>query len=687
MVNEYKRIVLLTGLQCISDYHFRIVKSLLIHDLQLTKKMQDDYDRIKIADLMEEKFQKDAGLSILIKLYQDIPELGKLVDTLRKKMAEVEKKSKRKAKHAAIGPSQNESSTSHLVSNIEEHLELGSTMVMPSSKKPEDTLTKSPDIVTTQSFQEEHKLPELSTANRCPVVSEPQTPQGLPMTGYSSLQTPLEPPETSHIILTTSQGPSAPFSTSDRTSQVSPVMASSSIRTSQVTSLVSCSHQGPLKYQKTVPKTVPVFQESPATATRVVQTSWMPKATVHSSDQASQVTPATMTSGCNSLLMSAAALSGSYNTPQLTPATVHSSNQASQVTPATVSSSVQAFLATTTSGDNRPHVSAAKVSDSYSTPRVTPAAEPRRVQASQVMPATTTSGYNSHQVSAATGSGSYNTSQVTPTSMPSSFNPPPQSPASWPSNSSMQQVSLATTSRSSSASLVSPATPFKKPRLKNVPKQPSQEDGPQEGPKQVMVLKATELFTYDMRENKMMFHATVATETEFFRVKVFVVILKKKFIPNNVIVISDYTGHNGFLEIYRASSVSDVKGTNMMDIPVSLRQRANATPKINTICSQRVGTFVNGVFSVYAKIVNDEFIYYGIEDNTGKMEVVVHGQFTNMYCEPGDKLRLFCFELSSCVDTWQLRSGRHSYLQVIRARRRDIEFSYGNVPKFQFKHN
>ncbi|XP_038204440.1 LOW QUALITY PROTEIN: pyrin domain-containing protein 3-like [Arvicola amphibius] len=634
MVNEYKRIVLLKGLQCISDYDFRIVKSLLIHDLQLTKKMQDEYDRIKIADLMEEKFQKDAGLSVLIELYQDIPELEDLVDTLRKEMAEVENKSKRKAEHAAIGPSQNESSTSHLVSNTEEDLELGSTMAMPSSKKPEDALTKSPDIVTTQSFQEEHKLSELSTANRCPVVSEPQTPQGLPMTAYSSLQTPLEPPELSHTILTTSQGPSAPFSTSNRTSQVSPVMDSSSIHTSQVMSPVSYSHQDPLKSQKTVPKTVPVFQASPVTMTRAVQTSWTPKATEHSSDQAFPVTPATMTSGYNSPLMSAAALSGSYNTPQVTPATVHSSDQTSQVTPATVPSSVQAFLVT---------------------------------------PATTASGYNSPQVSAATVSGSYNTLQVTPAAMPRSFNPPPQSPASWPSNASMQQVSLATTSRSSFATLVSPATPFKKPRLKTVPQQPSQEDGYHQGPKEVMVLKATEIFTYDMGENRMMFHATVATETEFFRVKVFDIVLKEKFIPNKVIVISDYTGHNGFLEIYRASSVSDVNGTNMMDIPLSLRQRANATPKINTICSQRVGTFVNGVFAVYMKIVKDEFIYYGIEDNTGKMEVVVHGQFTNMYCEPGDKLRLFCFELSSGVDTWHLRSGRHSYLQVIRTRRRDME--------------
>lgn len=140
-------------------------------------------------------------------------------------------------------------------------------------------------------------------------------------------------------------------------------MASNSIHTSQVTSMVSCSHQGPLKYQKTVPKTVPVFQESPATATRAVQTSWMPKATVHSSNQASQVTPATMTSGCNSLLMSAEALYDSYNTPRVTLATVHSSDQASRVTPATMSSSVQAFLATTTSGYNRPHVSAGTVSD------------------------------------------------------------------------------------------------------------------------------------------------------------------------------------------------------------------------------------------------------------------------------------------------------------------------------------
>lgn len=161
--------------------------------------------------------------------------------------------------------------------------------------------------MTTQSFQEEHKLPELSTANRCPAMSEPQTAQRLPTTACSSLQTPLEPPEISYSISTTSQGPSATFSTSDQTSQVSPVIASSSIHASQVTSMVSCSHQDPLKFQKTVSKTVPVFQESLATMTRAVQTSWIPKATKDSSNQAFPVTPATMTSGYNSPLMSTAA--------------------------------------------------------------------------------------------------------------------------------------------------------------------------------------------------------------------------------------------------------------------------------------------------------------------------------------------------------------------------------------------
>lgn len=84
MVNEYKKIVLLTGLMGISDHDFKMVKSLLSKELKLNRKMQDDYDRIRIADLMEEKFPKDAGMHQLIELYKEMPGLGDLADKLKK---------------------------------------------------------------------------------------------------------------------------------------------------------------------------------------------------------------------------------------------------------------------------------------------------------------------------------------------------------------------------------------------------------------------------------------------------------------------------------------------------------------------------------------------------------------------------------------------------------------------------
>ncbi|XP_055469210.1 inteferon-activable protein 208-like isoform X1 [Psammomys obesus] len=635
MVNQFKKIVLLLGLERISDYNFRVVKSLLTHDLQLTKKMRDDYDRIKIADLLEEKFQRDAGLSKLIEVCQDIPELEDRVDMLRKEMEKVKNKNKRKAKTAAKRRRQDESSTSQLTSDTKEGSELEPTVKMPSSEKSEDTINTSPDIVTTPLLQEENNLPELSATNTCPAESEPQAPQGIPTTVSSSLQIPRQPQKTPSSILTTSRDPSEPCSTSDWASQVSPMTAFSSnptIHNSLATSTLSYSRQASLESPKTMPSSVLAFQGTPATlssnvpalqmttatVTKSIQDTWRPQATVPSSDPAIQMTPATMTSGHNS-----------------------------------------------------PHVSAAKVFSSYNTPKVLPVTVPSRFQAFQVTSAKMPSGHNSTQVSAATGSSGYSNPQATPATMPTSINCPPTSPTTQPSNLRAPQVPSATVPSISTATSPSPETPHKKQRWKTLPKQPSEEDGLQHGSKQVMVLKATEPFTYDMREDKRMFHATVATETEFFRVKVFDIALKEMFIPRKVIVISDYIGYNGFLEIYGASCVSEVNG--IMNIPLSLRQRATATPKINTICTQRVGTFVNGVFAVYSRTARNEFIHYGIEDRTGKMEVVVYGQFTSIYCEPGDKLRLFCFELSSSMNMWQLRSVRHSYMQVIQSRKRDTE--------------
>ncbi|PNI30365.1 PYHIN1 isoform 6 [Pan troglodytes] len=92
MANNYKKIVLLKGLEVINDYHFRIVKSLLSNDLKLNPKMKEEYDKIQIADLMEEKFPGDAGLGKLIEFFKEIPTLGDLAETLKREKLKVANK-------------------------------------------------------------------------------------------------------------------------------------------------------------------------------------------------------------------------------------------------------------------------------------------------------------------------------------------------------------------------------------------------------------------------------------------------------------------------------------------------------------------------------------------------------------------------------------------------------------------
>ncbi|XP_072670720.1 interferon-activable protein 203-like isoform X2 [Canis lupus baileyi] len=209
----------------------------------------------------------------------------------------------------------------------------------------------------------------------------------------------------------------------------------------------------------------------------------------------------------------------------------------------------------------------------------------------------------------------------------------------------------------------------KKPRLKAIPREAAREEGVQKGPKKVMVLKATEPFVYDtMEPGKKMFHATVATESQFFQVKVFQVNLKEKFVSKNIITISDYVGRNGFLEVYDASSVSEVSADQKMEVSSALIQKANATPKIRDLYLQKPGTFVNGIYEVHKKnVLNEQIISYEIQDNTGKMEVWVYGRLTEVDCEEGDKLRLTCFELSDNVK--KLRSVIHSFMKVIKSRK------------------
>lgn len=86
-MSEYKKIVLLKGLEYMDDYHFRIFKSLLRGELHLSERKQNDYDRIQIADVMEDTFPKDAGLGKLIGFCQENKDLKYLVEDLKAEKA------------------------------------------------------------------------------------------------------------------------------------------------------------------------------------------------------------------------------------------------------------------------------------------------------------------------------------------------------------------------------------------------------------------------------------------------------------------------------------------------------------------------------------------------------------------------------------------------------------------------
>lgn len=92
--------------------------------------------------------------------------------------------------------------------------------------------------------------------------------------------------------------------------------------------------------------------------------------------------------------------------------------------------------------------------------------------------------------------------------------------------------------------------------MKMEPIEASEEDGYHKGPKRVTVLSTTKPFIYDKTEKKRMFHATVPTETEFFRVMVFDETLQEMFAKRNPIVLTDYFCSSGTLMIHKASSVS-----------------------------------------------------------------------------------------------------------------------------------
>ncbi|XP_059269539.1 gamma-interferon-inducible protein 16-like isoform X1 [Mustela nigripes] len=508
MGSDYKRIILLKGLEAINEYQFSIVKSLLARDLGLTANMQEEYNKVQIADLMERKFPGPACVDKLVKLFKDIEGLGDVVKILKNEKKKVMRQSGARGKEPMKKRRQDSPRTDESTSTVNEAS--GSVHDTVMSKKKKIKTTQQDESMRTQPTQEQSPRPGPSATSTQSTSSYPQTPQMPPPTPGSSSATKKKKMET-----TQNDGPM----------RTPPTQGQSPLPGPSATST-----QSTCSYSQTLQMPAPTPGSSSTTKKKKMETT---------------------------------------------------QNNESMRTPPTQGQSPL------------PGPSAMSTQSTCSYPQTL------------------------------------------------------QMPAPTPGSSSTT----------------------KKPRLKVVPTEASIEEGFQKGPKEVMVLKATEPFSYDpMKAEKKMFHATVATESQFFQVKVFHVSLKNKFIPKNIIAISDYHGRNGFLELYGTSRVSDVNSDQKMEISSRLIQNAKATPKINTLYSQKPGTFVSGIYQVHKKnVLSENIILYEIQDNTGKIEVLVYGRLTNVNCEEGDKLRLICFELS--MDPRQLRSVIHSFIKVIKPRK------------------
>ncbi|XP_004415737.1 PREDICTED: myeloid cell nuclear differentiation antigen-like, partial [Odobenus rosmarus divergens] len=186
-MSEYKRIILLKGLQSIDDYQFSMVKCLLAHDLELTAKMQEEYNKVKIADLMEKKFRGPLCVDKLIDLFKDMEGLGDIVKILKNEKKKVMRQCRVKGKMPMKKRKQDASSTDESTSTMNEALV--SVHDIPMSKKKKIKTKQNDGSKRTQPTQAQSHLPGPSVTSTQSTRSYPQTPQMPPPTPASSSST------------------------------------------------------------------------------------------------------------------------------------------------------------------------------------------------------------------------------------------------------------------------------------------------------------------------------------------------------------------------------------------------------------------------------------------------------------------------------------------------------------------
>uniref|UniRef100_A0A673TF12 Interferon gamma inducible protein 16 n=1 Tax=Suricata suricatta TaxID=37032 RepID=A0A673TF12_SURSU len=604
MEKECKKILLLKGLQPLNDDQFSMVKSLMDSDLGLTPKMKEEYTKVKIADLMQKKFRGITCVEKLLELLKDIEGLEDTVKTIKNERRKVMKKYKVQGPAPMRRRWQEASSTSESPSTVNEASESVDDTLATQKKKKKTTNNDK-----SKTTHEWNQLPEHSGTGAQSPGSVPQPPQ-MPTPGPgSSSATKKRKAQAKKPAQPVMMPPTQGWGQSGKPSVTGALSPGSIPQSPPPTS--SCSSSTKKRKAQTIKPTQSVMMPPTQGWGQLGQ----PSVTGTLSPQMPPPTP-----GCSSSTKKKKAQTIKPAQPVMMPP-MQGWGQLGQP-------SVTGALSPGSIPQSPPPTpgcsSSTKGEESYFQKKKTQSIKTEKPE--RMLP---TQGWGQLGQPSVTGALS------------------PQMPPPTPGCSSST----------------------KKPRLKAVPTKASREEGLQTGAKEVMVLKATEPFAYDITGGEReMFHATVVTESQFFQVKVFHVSLKEKFIPKRVIIISDYIGRNGFLEVYNVSSVSDVNPDRKMDVSSRLIQNANATPKIKDLHLEEPGIFVNGVYQVHKKrVLNECIILYEIQDNTGTMDVMVYGRLTKVNCEEGDKLTLICFELSG--PPRQLRSVTHSFIKVIKPRK------------------
>nr|XP_023409916.1 gamma-interferon-inducible protein 16-like isoform X1 [Loxodonta africana] len=832
MTAEYKKIVLLKGLESINDYQFNTIKSLLARDLQLTKKMQDEYDRIKIADLMEEKFRGAASVDKLIELFKDMPQLKDLAKSLRSEKSKVARKIKAKEATPAKKSRQEEADSATPVPTTSKALTPVGVEETPGGQKRKNITKEKSGIKKKKVSEKQIQSPCLSGASTSaimghlppfPTLSSTPPSMGYPLPPKISSYTPSsmslpenQRPQAQHQVATKKNAlPNSPivvrvlkateafeFESSEESKDM---MFHATVVTEntffqvkvfninlkekftpkrvivikgyseskgilEIKEASSVSEAGPDQKIEVPVRIIKRANETPkidnlqkqASGTFVYGLFMLHKKTVNKKSTIYEIQDDTgkmdvvgkrkwhnimceegdklrlfcfqlrmmdyklkLISGTHSFIKviktqknkkepvninlnleveetdrGNSMLKEKEERKVVCPPLPHIksqhiftqiSEQKRMKLPQEQSQHTHILGTNNTSPTEsrtqifvmRPEFTSSSFSSKNTNNKITNICPSKKTNSSQE------ERYHGHTLTTTTPSSEWQThvllidlaTPIRSSSCKERGDITTETNDSKRMKLTLEQRQVPQTSAPSTSpteghpqSCVMPSlTPSsnsltKKAISKTELKEASKEEGTQRGPKKVMVLKATNPYGYQ-GEGRKMFHATVATESEFFRVKVFDISLKEKFTPKRIITISNYVGRNGFLEVYSVSNVSVVNTDEKMEIPRALIKNANATPKISHICLQSPGTFVSGTFMVHNKMVRGQCAYYEIQDKTGKMEVMMYGRLTQNNCQEGDKLQLICFELSKNMEQWQLRSVAHSFIKVIKTKK------------------